>query len=165
MDSQNVYVDEAGFTGGNLLDRDQSELVFAAVAIREAEAARIWAEVATQSKTQSPELKGTNLTSRPRGRTAITWLLENTAKYVKLAAINKRYALAGKFFEYIFEPVLAEKNRLLYVVDFHKFVAMALYLYDAAGHAFGAYVFESFQYIVRDPGSGKVTDLHPPNPA
>ena len=165
MDSQNVYVDEAGFTGGNLLDRDQSELVFAAVAIREAEAARIWAEVATQSKTQSPELKGTNLTSRPRGRTAITWLLENTAKYVKLAAINKRYALAGKFFEYIFEPVLAENNRLLYVVDFHKFVAMALYLYDAAGHAFGAYVFESFQYIVRDPGSGKVTDLHPPNPA
>ena len=163
MEPQNVYVDEAGFTGGNLLDRDQSELVFAAVAINEAEAARIWTEVATQSKTQAREIKGSNLTSRPRGRTAITWLLENTAEYVKLAAINKRYALAGKFFEYIFEPVVAEKNSLFYAVDFHRFVAMALYLYDAVGHAFGAHVFESFQRLVRDPGSAKVTDLHPPN--
>lgn len=163
MEPQNVYVDEAGFTGGNLLDRDQSELVFAAIAISEAEAARIWTEVASQSRTQALEIKGSNLASRPRGRTAITWLLENTAEYVKLAAINKRYALAGKFFEYIFEPVLAEKNSLFYAVDFHRFVAMALYLYDAAGHAFGAHVFESFQRLVRDPGSGNVADLHPPN--
>ena len=29
MEPQKVYIDEAGFTGGNLLDRDQSELVFA----------------------------------------------------------------------------------------------------------------------------------------
>ena len=163
MEPQNVFVDEAGFTGGNLLDRVQSELVFAAVAISEAEAARIWTEVASQSRTQALEIKGSNLASRPRGRTAITWLLENTAEYVKLAAINKRYALAGKFFEYIFEPVLAEKNSLFYAVDFHRFVAMALYLYDAEGHAFGAHVLESFQRLVRDPGSGNVADLHPPN--
>ena len=45
-----------------------------------------------------------------------------------MALSNKRYALAGKFFEYIFEPVLAQKNRLFYERDFHKFVAMAVYL-------------------------------------
>ncbi len=163
MEPQNVYVDEAGFTGGNLLDRDQSELVFAAVAISAPEADRVWMEVATRSKSQSPELKGTNLTSQANGRTAITWLLENTAEHVKLAAINKRYALAGKFFEYIFEPVLAEKNSLLYAMDFHKFVAMALYLHFAADHPFGAHIFESFQHLVRDPGSGRVTNLYPPN--
>ena len=163
MEPQNVYVDEAGFTGGNLLDRDQSELVFAAVAISEPEAARIWAEVATMSKTQSPELKGANMASRPNGRTAITWLLENTAQYVKLAASNKRYALAAKFFEYIFEPVLAQKNLLFYAMGFHKFVAMALYLPFAAGRAHGAHVFESFQHLARDPGSGKVASLYPPN--
>ena len=161
MEPHNVYIDEAGFTGGNLLDRDQSELVFAAVAISETEAARIWAEVANRSKTQAPELKGSNLTNRPRGRTAITWLLENTAEYVKLALINKRYALAGKFFEYIFEPVLAQKNRLFYERDFHKFVAMAVYLPYAASHASGAHVFKSFQNLVSDPGSGVVTNLYP----
>ena len=163
MEPQNIYVDEAGFTGANLLDLDQSELVFAAVAISEAEAARIWSEIMARSNTQAPELKGANLTSRPRGRTAITWLLENTAEYVKLAASNKRYALAGKIFEYIFEPVLAEKNRLFYERDFHKFVAMALYLPVTAGDAFAAHVFESFQQLVRDPGSSQVANLYPPN--
>ena len=63
----------------------------------------------------------------------------------------------------IFEPVLAEKSRLFYAMDFHKFVATVLYLYDAAGHAIGAHVFESFQHLVRDPGTGKVTNLYPPN--
>ena len=163
MEPQNVYIDEAGFTGGNLLDRDQSELVFAAVAISETEAARIWAEVANRSKTQAAELKGNNLTSRPRGRTAVTWLLENTAEYVKLALSNKRYALAGKFFEYIFEPVLAEKSRLFYERDFHKFVAMAVYLPYAAGHVYGAHVFENFQNLASDPGSGVVSSLYPPD--
>ena len=163
MEPQNVYIDEAGFTGGNLLDRDQSELVFAAVAISEAESVRIWSEVAARSRTQAPELKGSNLTSRPRGRTAITWLLENTAEYVKLAPSNKRYALAGKVFEYIFEPVLAQKSRLFYERNFHKFVAMAVYLPYAAGHAVGAHVFENFQKLVNTPGSGTVASLYPPD--
>ena len=163
MEPQNVYIDEAGFTGGNLLDRDQSELVFAAIAISETEAARICSEVADRSNTQAHELKGSNLTSRPRGRTAVTWLLENTAEYVKLAPINKRYALAGKFFEYIFEPVLAQKSRIFYERDFHKFVAMAVYLPFAAGHAIGVHVLESFQNLVSHPGSGAVTSLYPPN--
>ena len=163
MEPQNIYIDEAGFTGGNLLDRDQSELVFAAVAISETEAVRIWSEVAARSKTQAPELKGSNLTSRPRGRTAVTWLLENTAEYVKLAPSNKRYALAGKFFEYIFEPVLAQKSLLFYERNFHKFVAMVVYLPYAAGHAFGAHVFESFRRLVNAPGTGAVTSLYPPD--
>ena len=162
MELQNVYIDEAGFTGSNLLDRDQSELVFASVGISETEASRIWSEVVTRSKTQASELKGSNLTSRPRGRTAVTWLLENTVEYVKLAVCNKRYALAGKIFEYIFEPVLAQNNRLFYERDFHKFVAMAVYLPLAAGLPSGAHVFQSFQNLVSDPGSVAVSSLYPP---
>ena len=163
MAPQTIYIDEAGFTGGNLLDRDQSELVFAAVAISEADAAQIWSEVAARSNSQAQELKGSNLTGRPRGRAAITWLLENTADYTKLMASNKRYALAGKFFEYIFEPVLADKSRLFYAMDFHRFVAMALYFPVAAGYAYAAHIFENFQSLARDPGSGDVTNLYPSN--
>ena len=162
MEPQSVYVDEAGFTGANLLDPDQSELVFAAVAISEAEAAQIRSEIVARSNTQATELKGRNLIGRPKGRTAITWLLENTAEYVKVAASNKKYALAGKFFEYIFEPVLAAKNRLFYERDFHKFVAMALYLPFAVGRADATHVFESFQQLVRYPGYAKVVNLYPP---
>ena len=163
MVPQTVYIDEAGFTGGNLLDPDQSELVFAAVAVNEAEAAQIWAEVVARSNTQAPELKGSNLTGRRRGQAAITWLLENTAEHTKLMVSNKRYALAGKFFEYIFEPVLAEKSRLFYAINFHKFVAMALYQPVAAGDAYASHIFENFQLLARDPGAGHVANLYPPS--
>ena len=163
MPIQSVYIDEAGFTGANLLDDDQSELVFAAVAVDETEAEQIWAGVLARSNTNAPELKGAHLTGRPKGRAAITWLLENTVQYTKIAVINKRYALAGKFFEHIFGPVLAKKNSLFYAMDFHTFIAMALYLPFAAGNAHAAHTLESFQALMRDAGSGTVADLYPPH--
>ncbi len=162
MAVQNVYIDEAGFTGGNLLDGDQPELVFAAVAMGRTEASAVWSEMISRSGTNASELKGANLTRHPKGRAAITWLLENTGQSSKLAAVNKRYALAGKFFEYIFEPVLANKSGLFYTLDFHKFVTMALYTSFVAGHAHALHIFENFQDLMKDSDPRNLTNLYSP---
>ena len=163
MPTQTVYLDESGFTGGNLLDGDQSILVFAAVSIGETDAPQIWSEVVSRSRANSRELKGSNLTGHSAGRAAITWLLENTNRRTKLAVINKRYALAGKFFEYIFEPVLAERSEWLYAMDFHRFVALALYRPFAAGYPYASEILGNFQILVNRGDLAKLADICNPS--
>ena len=62
---------------------------------------------------------------------------------------NKEYALAGKFFEYIFEPVLAQRNSLFYAINFHKFVATLLYVFARAGDPHVSKSLENFTAMMR----------------
>jgi hypothetical protein len=45
---------------------------------------------------------------------------------------HKKYALAAKFFEYVFEPVIAEKNWIFYNLGFHRFINNLLYVWALA---------------------------------
>jgi hypothetical protein len=45
---------------------------------------------------------------------------------------HKKYALAAKFFEYVFEPVIAEKNWIFYNLGFHRFISNLLYVWALA---------------------------------
>ena len=40
----------------------------------------------------------------------------------KVITFEKRTALAGKFFEYFFEPVLADNSMAFYRIDFHRYI-------------------------------------------
>jgi hypothetical protein len=62
---------------------------------------------------------------------------------------NKRFALAGKLFEYIFEPGLKTVNQLLYDRGFHKFVANLLYIHLQANDTPVTALLEAFQAGVR----------------
>ena len=125
--TQTIYLDEAGFTGNNLLDDAQPWFVFASIAIDENSASELRSEMRSRFKIHDNELKGANLVKRNRGRDAVTWLLENSHQDSLIMVTDKKYALAGKFFEYIFEPVIAEASSLFYRIDFHKFVATLLH--------------------------------------
>lgn len=150
MSIQNVYLDEAGFTGANLLDQEQPVFVYASVGIEDSKASATCAEMLKRYNIQSAELKGANLIKRSQGRKAVTWLLENTSQYVKVIIIDKEYALAGKFFEYIIEPVIAKQNSLFYNRGFHKFVSMVLYLEFKRGADYARNLMANFQKMLRD---------------
>jgi hypothetical protein len=110
--SQSIYCDESGFTGTNLSDREQPYFVYVSVAISETAAAEIVAKVAQDFKLQLRELKGRVLVRSNRGQRALSSLLEQCLGRSQIVLVNKRYALACKLFEYIFDPPLAEKSSI-----------------------------------------------------
>ena len=153
MGTQNIYLDEAGFTGANLLDPKQPVFVYASVGIDDSKARAIHADMFTRFKLQGGELKGANLVHRPRGQEAVSWLLENTSQYAKAIVVNKEYALAGKFFEYIIEPVISQQNSLFYRMGFHKFISMVLYYEVKSGADYARNILENFQRMLQEARS------------
>ena len=147
--AQSVYLDEAGFTGNNLLDPSQPMFVYAGVAMTEDQAAALHSEVTTRFRLRGKELKGGNLVRRKKGREAVSWLLEQSAEHSLLVVSDKRCALAGRFFEYIYEPLLAGQSGMLYGIEFHQFVAMVLYCHFAAGDADARGLLGDFETLMR----------------
>ena len=98
---------------------------------------------------QGPELKGNSLTKHRQGREAILWLWDRVGPQTKIAVAEKVFALAGKFFEYMFEPVLASNNSLFYSIEFHKFILNFLYLSHRSGNPDGIQVLEDFEDLMR----------------
>ena len=66
-----------------------------------------------------------------------------------VAVYDKRYALAGRFYEYIFEPLLANLSTLLYTIEFHKFVASVLYCHFAARDSDAERLLRDFETLMR----------------
>ena len=77
---------------------------------------------------QNGEIKGGNLAKGRKGRRAIDEIMESLKGRIKVSISDKKYALAGKFFEYIFEPALQKNNIIFYNANFHKFISTILYL-------------------------------------
>jgi hypothetical protein len=77
---------------------------------------------------QGNDIKGQKLVKTESGRKAISHLLKELEHRSKFSVFHKKYLLAVKLFEYIFEPVLAEKNSMFYYLGFHKFISNFLYI-------------------------------------
>ena len=126
--TQRLYFDEAGFTGSNLLDPEQPAFVYAGVAMDKEHASQLHRAALSRFGITAQELKGASLRKNSKGRKAISWLLAESAQYSHVMVANKEYALAGKFFEHMFEPVLSTHSSLFYAIGFHKFIATLLHL-------------------------------------
>lgn len=132
MHSLNIFCDEAGHTGPQLLNLDQKIFAYASVTVPNDEAAKIIKEVKEKFRLQMPELKGAKLMKSGRGQAAISELLTEIDGRYAVNASDKLLALCGWVFEYIYEPVFNMDPRLLrilYRVNFHRFVAMFTYLW------------------------------------
>ena len=154
MPTQYVCLDESGHTGANLLDSAQPVFVYAAVAIDESRALEVHREAIAEFNIGASELKGNSLLRRSKGRDAISWLLEETSRQTRIVAVNKEYALACKFFEYVFEPALAERNAFFYSIDFHRFIAVLLYTHYRSRDVRGKRMLEGFQRMMRESDDG-----------
>jgi hypothetical protein len=124
-----IWCDESGATGNELLDANQEHFVYASVALEPREAQEIRLKLVRENSLQGLELKGKNLCGHSKGRQAISQLIELVGDRVHLVVHHKKYALAAKFFEYIFEPLLADKNWLFYKIGFHRFISNLLFVW------------------------------------
>jgi hypothetical protein len=107
---QEIYCDESGFTGNDLLDQGSTFFAYASVAINHEEATEYVNNIIQKYKLQGGELKGRNLLKYPKGQKVISEILRNFKDRIKVAVYHKKFNLACKFYEYIFEPALAQKT-------------------------------------------------------
>ncbi|TDE18978.1 DUF3800 domain-containing protein [Vibrio owensii] len=148
--TQKIYFDESGFTGNNLLSARQEFFSYGSVASSDEEAKEVVEHIIKKYKIQNGELKGGRLLGNNRGKKAISELLEIYDGRMKSVVQNKKFALAGKFFEYIFEPALAQKNVLFYELNFHKFVANYLYIEFIVKEKVAEELFLDFENFMRN---------------
>jgi hypothetical protein len=146
---QQVWCDESGFTGNKLLDRQQPLFVYCSVAISATEAAELIAMLAKDGSVQG-EVKAAKLLRYNQGRKAIERLVREIDGRFCVSFYEKKFALACKFFEYIFEPVLSAKSSFFYEIKFHKFIANLLYIHFGAQRRSAEEIFEEFEQSMRN---------------
>lgn len=166
--SQRIYFDESGFTGNNLLHPHQRFFAYASVATNDAEAKDFVDELIRKYGIQNGELKGSKLVKFNKGRKAIDEIFDHFEGRLKVSISDKKFALACKFFEYIFEPCLSEINSLFYGIGFHRFIANILYVEFLARGAGAEEIFSEFEKLMRTRDETKLTGIfsssvHPEN--
>lgn len=165
---QKIYFDESGFTGNNLLHPDQRFFAYASVATDDQEAKDFVESLIARHGIQASELKGSKLVRFNRGRKAIDEILSHFESRLKLSISDKKFALACKFHEYIFEPCFSEINSLFYGVGFHRFIANILYAEFVARGAGAEAIFSEFEELMRSQDEKKLSNIfsssvHPEN--
>jgi hypothetical protein len=122
-----IYCDESGNNGNDLLQQEQPYFVYAALNIEESEAALFQKYLRNKYSLQGKEPKGINMVRSIKGMQAIQELYLQYSNQVKIVYHHKKYALACKFFEYIFEPAISFNNILFYRSNFHRFIANVVF--------------------------------------
>ena len=158
---QKIYFDESGFTGNNLLHPDQKFFAYASVATSDDEAEEFVRRVIEKYGVQGGELKGSKLVKFARGRKVIDEILERFGGKIKISISDKKFALACKLFEYIFEPSISDINSLFYGVGFHKYIANILYLEFSARGAGAEEIFREFEELMRREATDHLLFLCP----
>ncbi len=147
---QKIYFDESGFTGNHLLNPHQPLFSYGSVATTDEEAKEFVQDIIRIYKIQNGELKGSKLLKYNQGRNAIIEVLSVFKGRMKCTLANKKYALAGKMFEYLFEPCIAENNMLFYQINFHRFIANYLYVEFEAKRVGAEELFTEFEKMMRE---------------
>jgi hypothetical protein len=156
---QNIYFDESGYTGNNLLHPDQKFFAYASVATDEVEAGEFVESIIKRYGIQNGELKGSKLVRFTKGRKAISEILHHFAERLKVSISDKKFALACKFHECIFEPCYSEVNSLFYKLGFHRFIANILYLEFVARGAGADEIFREFEELMRTNDESKLSSI------
>ncbi len=126
-ESQEVFFDESGFTGANLLNIDQPFFSYAAVAFNETEAEAIVKGLRNKYSLQGRELKFAKIKKHSKAKFIIEDFLQAIQGRASFTCFDKKYSLCAKFFEYIFEPCISDVCGLFYAAGFHHFITYNLY--------------------------------------
>lgn len=158
-----VACDESGFTGSDLLQKDQRYFTYASVEVSDVEAFEMIKSARRLHPVQMPELKARALMGSSRGRELIASLLSSLEGRYTVSVNDKLLALCGWFFEYIYEPVYQRDPRLLYEKNLHRFVAMYTWLWMNDHQCEARETIEQFQRYMRsrNPGDAPVLFARP----
>ena len=127
----------------------QTHFSFASVNTTNKEAKNVVENIIRKYNVQGGELKGSRLIKYHKGRKAISEILKIFRGRFKVTLSDKKYALAGKFFEYIFEPCISENSALFYSLNFHKFISNVLYMLFISRAAGAEELFDEFEKAMR----------------
>ena len=155
---QRIYCDEAGFTGDRMLDANQPMFTFASVAMNDSEAQELVREIYRAHRVEAEELKGSRLMRSRNGRKVVLETLKGMRGRYLVTVYDKKLSLACKFFEYIFEPVLARNSSLFYENDFHRFISTVVYISFLYGEELVVKIITQFEQFMRslDPQDAPV---------
>lgn len=159
LNNLKIYCDESGFTGNKLLDVNQPIFTFASVASNEEEAKFIVEKIIKDYGIQNGEIKSGNLVKSQKGLRALDEVLEILDGRYKICICDKKYVIAGKFFEYIFEPALAQKNSIFYRINFHRFITDYLHLKLVTQDKSAEVIFEEFYKVMKEGVDAPTTSL------
>jgi hypothetical protein len=154
---EQIFCDETGFTGPDLLNPDQKYFGYASVRMEAQEAFELVDQIRAKHPLQMPEWKGSKMLKTRRGREAALAVFDAVRHRSITTVVDKRFALAAKLFEYIFEPTIAAFSEPLYQAGFHKFVANLLYLHLRASASPIEDLLIDFQAGVRSNDLSKLT--------
>ena len=144
-----LYFDESGFTGNNLLHKQQKIFCYASLECSHKDAEFFTEHIIKKYKIQNGEIKGSKLLKGTRGKRAVDEIINNFKGRFKVSVSDKKYALAGKFFEYIFEPAISNANSIFYNINFHRFISNILHLEFSVRGAMAEEIFEDFENLMR----------------
>jgi hypothetical protein len=96
VDILDIFCDESGFTGQNLLNPDQRFFAYGSVAISPTEAAEVVAQTIRDFRLQGNELKGKNLLRHPSGGKAATALNPTTGRAVSRCDRQQAVRVGGQ---------------------------------------------------------------------
>jgi hypothetical protein len=144
-----LHFDESGFTGNNLLNKQQKIFCYASVECPHQEAQDFVEHIIKKYRIQNGEIKGGNLLKGVKGKRAVDEIIQHFKGRFKVSVSDKKYALAGKFFEYIFEPAIQSVNSIFYNINFHRFISNMLHMEFTARGAMAEEIFEDFEKLMR----------------
>lgn len=123
---KHLYFDESGFTGNNLLDSSQPFFCYVGV---ESDSATEFFFIKLKEKYgySENEVKGLKLCKHSSGQKLLKDLWSHCSDKTKYVLHDKKYALAAKIFEYVYEPVFAKYNTIIYNSGLHIFFSNFLY--------------------------------------
>lgn len=156
---QEIYCDESGYTGNNLLDQQTPFFAYAAVAVSHEEAKSYVNKIIKDHNVQADELKFTKLVRYNNGKKAIKKILMSFSGRAKVVIHHKKYSLACKFFEYIFEPAIASKNSFFYNIGFHRFVANLLYFHFQNKNDCAEEIYKDFYALMKRQDTNGLSNL------
>lgn len=157
-----LFLDESGYSGQNLLDEEQPLFTIATLGLPELECKRL--KQVHFGRSQSKELKHTALARRESGRRAVLSFLDELLSLpgsVRIYVVHKRFALARKLVDYFVEPFYFDRGINLY--EGWKIVSFTNALYRAvpgiAGENYFSGLLERCQHLLTSRTQDAVTVL------
>lgn len=144
----NIYCDESGYTGTNLLSEEQPYFVYSAAHLNQAIIEDIIYIISNSYNLQSGEIKGNRIVKSRKGREAIKQVFVKYSKNVRLVIHDKKFALAGKIVDTGIEPYL-KSNYHFYQTGLNRFIASGLYVLFLSKRESAEVLFHQFEKFAK----------------
>lgn len=148
-----IYFDESGNSGNNLLDSAQPLFCYLGLEDSNNTVINKFLSLKKEHKySEQLETKGANLSKSQKGQKFLIALWNEFGDSAKFVLHDKKFALACKMFEYVYEPVFANVSTLFYQINFHKYIAISMYDLFSQNDSTAEQLFNGFYAFIKDKG-------------